>query len=235
MFGQRIYRIGNSEPFDIFSTYNLIGTLGCVFWFLAYSFVIYTSHKDKAYGVPVVALCLNFGWEFLGSFVWENPIPLWRLFYVIWFLLDVAIFVQLWRYGRALQTIPLVQRHFHLLVLVTLFAGTLGQWAFTLTFYDPLGFITAFAINLVMSVLFVFMYLERKDLRGISYAAAWLKMLGTVCTSVECYFFLPVIHPDKTSFAFSNFLYVSIFVVDVVYIVLLHRARRGAALLSGGA
>ncbi len=233
MFGQHLYRIGDSEPFDIFSAYNLIGTLGCVFWFLAYGFVIYCSHKDKAYGVPLLALCLNFGWEFLGSFVWENPIPLWRWFYRIWFLLDVVIFAQLWIYGRALQTYELVRRHYHLLVLVTLVAGTVGQWAFTLTFYDPMGFITAFAINLVMSVLFIFMYLDRRGMRGISYAAAWFKMLGTLCTSIECYFFLPIIHPHKTSFAFTNFLYVAIFVVDVAYVVLLHRARRSPLPVSG--
>jgi len=95
------YRIGDSAPFSIFSPYNIIGTVGCVFWFLAYGFIIYQSHKDKAPGVPTLALCLNFGWEFLGSFVWDNPIPLWRWFYSIWFLLDVAIFAQLWLYVYA--------------------------------------------------------------------------------------------------------------------------------------
>lgn len=222
------YRIGDSEPFSIFSVYNLIGTLGCVFWFLAYGFIIAQSHQHKASGIPFLALCLNFGWEFLGSFVWENPIPLWRWFYRIWFVLDIAIFVQMWMYGRRLQRVPEVRRHFHALLLTTLVAGTIGQWAFTRTFHDPMGFITAFAINLVMSVLFIGLYLERRDGQGLSYAAAWFKMLGTLCTSIECHYFLPVIHPDKESLAFPHFSYVSIFVFDWVYIGLLWRARRAA-------
>jgi hypothetical protein len=226
--GEYEYRIGNSEPFSIFSAYNIIGTLGCVFWFLAYGFIIYQSHKDKAHGVPALALCLNFGWEFLGSFIWENPIPLWRWFYRIWFVLDVIIFAQLWLYGKAMQRIPEVQRHFHPIIVITLVLATLGQWAFTQTYYDPMGFITAFAINLVMSYLFLCMYFDRRDLRGISFAAAWFKLLGTLCTSIECYFFLPVIHPDTSSFAYPQFLYVAIFLLDALYIYLLYRARRAA-------
>jgi hypothetical protein len=223
-----VYRIGHGEPFSIFSVYNAIGTLGCVFWFAAYGFIIFQSHKDKASGVPLPALCLNFGWEFLGSFVWENPIPLWRWFYRIWFVLDVAIFVQTWLYGRRLSRAPEVRRHFHAVLLATLLAGAVGQWAFTRTFYDPMGFITAFAINLVMSALFIGLYFERRDRQGLSYAAAWLKLLGTLCTSIECHYFLPVIHPDKPSFAFPHFLYASIFLLDALYVGLLRRSRRAA-------
>jgi hypothetical protein len=229
MTGKYEYRIGDSEPFSIFSPYNIVGTVGCVFWFLAYGFVIYQSHKDKAHGVPALALCLNFGWEFLGAFVWENPIPLWRWFYRIWFLLDVAIFVQLWLYGKQQQRVPEVRRFFHPIVLFTLVLGTLGQWAFTRTFYDPMGFITAFAINLVMSQLFIGLYFERRDLRGLSYPAAWFKLLGTLCTSIECYYFLPIIHPHTDSFAFPSFLYGAIFLLDALYVFLLQRARRASA------
>jgi hypothetical protein len=219
-----MYRIGDSEPFSIFSAYNIVGTVGCAFWFLAYGFIIAQSHRDKATGMPVLALCLNCGWELLGSFVWENPIPLWRWFYRTWLALDVAIFIQAWLYGPRLQPIREVRRHFHSLLLVTLAFATFGQWAFTRTFQDPLGFITAFAINLVMSARFIGLYFERPDGRGLSYPAAWLKMLGTLCTSIECFYFLPVIHPHKDSFLFPHFLYVSIFILDVLYISLLHRA-----------
>ena len=226
---QYMYRIGDSAPFSIFSAYNIVGTVGCFCWFLAYGFMIAKSHEDKANGLPVLALCLNFGWEFLGSFVWANPIPLWRWFYRIWFFLDVAIFAQVWLYGKRMQSVPEVRRYFHPILIGTLVLGTFGQWAFTRTFYDPLGFITAFGINLVMSQRFIALYFERPDLRGLSYAAAWFKMLGTLCTSFECYYFLPVIHPSKPSFAFAHFLFVSIFLLDVAYIGLLHRARQRLA------
>jgi hypothetical protein len=224
-----MYRIGDSEPFSIFSAYNIVGTVGCGFWFLAYAFIILQSHRDKATGMPLLPLCLNFGWELLGSFVWENPIPLWRWFYRTWLVLDVAIFVQAWLYGQRLQPIAKVRRHFHLLLVGTLAFATFGQWAFTRTFYDPMGFITAFAINLVMSARFIGLYFERPDGRGLSYPAAWFKMLGTLCTAIECHYFLPVIHPQKGSFLFPHFLYVSIFILDVLSISLLHSApwRKG--------
>jgi small basic protein len=218
------YQIGDSAPFSIFSTYNLIGIVGCVFWFLAYGFVIHKSYKDKAYGIPMLAICLNFAWELLASFVWENPIPLWRLFYRIWFVLDLVIVAQLFLYGRRHQRVPAIARHFNLVTIVTFLGAVLGQWAFTQTFYDPLGFITAFMINLVMSVLFIFMFFERPGLEGLSYPAAWCKMFGTLCTSIECYVFLPIIHPHKTSFAFTHFLFGGIWVLDCVFIGLLTRA-----------
>lgn len=232
MFGDGIYRIGNSPPFSIYSRENLIGILGCIFWFLAYGFVIYQSYRDKAYGIPLLAISLNFAWEFLASFVWENPIPLWRWLYRIWFVLDVVIVTQLLLYGRRWQTIPELVRYFYPVVASAVLLATVGQWAFTETFYDPLGFITAFMINLVMSIAFVFLYWARRGMEGLSYAAAWCKLLGTLCTSIECAVFLPIIHPPGTSFLFLHFLYVTILLVDCLYVTLLWRARRSRAVAS---
>ena len=111
-------------------------------------------------------------------------------------------------------------------VLVLCFVG---QLTFVLTFGDLLGFIDAFIINLVMSALFVAMYFARQpDGVGLNYPAAWLKMIGTACTSIQCAALLPVIRPDIPSWGFLYFLYLLIFALDVIYVVLLHNARRSA-------
>ena len=43
---------------------------------------------------------------------------------------------------------------------------------------------SAYIINYVMSVLFVFLYFDRPDSKGLSYGGAWTKMLGTAFISL---------------------------------------------------
>jgi hypothetical protein len=100
------------------------------------------------------------------------------------------------------------------------------------TFKDTLGIILAFVINLVMSALFIPFYFTRRESgRGLSLPVAWLKMIGTVLSSLQCYFLLPFIHPVPASttqagpYAFFHFLFVACFVLDVTYIMLLSADR----------
>jgi len=219
-----IYQLDNEGyPFSIISWYNLIGTLGCAFWFGAYIAIIYRSHKDKSYGMPMLCLCLNFSWELHASFVWDVPIPLWRAFYRGWLLFDVVIMYQLIQHGKREMRVPELKQYFYPLLCGTFAFSLWGLYAFQSTFNDPMGFGSAFLINLVMSIMFIFFYFEKRDLNGISSSAAWLKMLGTLCTASECYVLLPVFRPRFPSFTFLHFLYVSIFVIDCVYICLLRR------------
>ena len=45
----------------------------------------------------------------------------------------------------------------------------------------------AFIINLVMSVLFVELFFERVDLKGLSIYAAWLKLAGTLFSGIALF------------------------------------------------
>ncbi len=215
-----------SEALDPTTWYNLVGAAGCLFWVLAYLFILKQSRKDEAHGLPMVAICLNFAWEFLASFVFPNPVWLWHTFDRAWLAIDVLILGQLLRYGRPLQTEPELRRWFFPIVALTIVAAGVGQYLFVLDYRDRLGLIVAFIINLVMSVTFISMYFVRRrhGMRGISAGAAWCKMLGTLGTSIECHWVVRAIDPELPDLGFLTFLSVSILAVDAIYVALVSRA-----------
>ena len=94
---------------------------------------------------------------------------------------------------------------------------------------------SAFGVNLVMSVLFVFFYFARRETgRGISRAGAVFKLLGTLGTSIECHWVVRSIDPEMSSLAFLNFLSIAIFLFDGLYVFLVFRPppATGAVLAS---
>src|SRR5688572_21653965 len=126
-----IYSVDPSNPaFNPLTWYNLIGAGGCIFWVLAYLFILKRCFRDRSYGLPLVAICLNFGWEILASFVFPNPVMLWHLFDRVWLFVDVLLVYQLLRWGRAEQLIPELARYFPGVVLATFALGVWGQYAF---------------------------------------------------------------------------------------------------------
>ncbi len=219
-----VFRLQQGGSFDITDPYFLVGLVGLVLWAVCYGIVLYQGFKQKTYGVPFVAICLNVSWEFLAGFVWDRPVEIPVLAWLdrVGFFMDCFIVFLLLRYGRDQQPIPEIKRWYYPTFLVTLACAFGFHLTFTKTYYDPLGNIDAFMINLVMSVLFIFMYFARRpDARGLSLGVAWTKMLGTAATAVMCFYWLPIIHPQMKSFAFTNYLYVTIFFFDAVYTYLL--------------
>ncbi len=93
--------------------------------------------------------------------------------------------------------------------------------------------LTAFADNLIMSFLFLVLWYQRRPkLAGLSYGAAWTKMLGTGCTAIMGFFLFPQImrnQVDKDERPGWHYVYVIIFALDLVYVLLLWRARRAEA------
>jgi hypothetical protein len=228
-----IYQLDQGEPFDLLAWYNLVGGAGYLLWLVAYVLVIRRGAIDRTYAIPFVAICLNFTWEAMDSFFLPDPVPFFEWVDRAWFLLDCAIVWQLVRYGKKEQTIPEIRNNFYAVVAGTMVLAFVGQYAFVDTFHDTLGFIAAFVINFVMSVLFVFFFFARRDdRRGLSLGAAWCKLLGTALASVQCVFLLPKIHPLTPvaysvvgPYAFFHVLFVGILLVDGIYLYLLMRSR----------
>lgn len=217
-----LYQLDPGSPaFDPFTWYNLIGALGCVFWIAAYLLILKKCFRDKTYGLPVVAICLNFGWELLASFVFPNPVALWHAFDRIWLGVDVILAYQLLRWGQKEQRIPEIKKYFYWVVALTFVVGVWGQYAFVDSYRDRLGLVGAFGVNLIMSILFIFFYFDRKKTtRGISKGGAVCKMLGTLGTSIECHYVVRLIDADMQDLAFLTFLSATIFIADCIYILL---------------
>lgn len=217
-------------------------------WGMAYYFVATQNRREKTYGIPLVNICLNFSWEFL--FAWQIIAPLPVLIDYgdkLWFFVDCILVYQLYKYGKRNQTNPWVKKHFYVVTTLTLLTCGIGMYLFCLYFNDVLGVAVSFMINLLMSVLFINLLFSRPDLKGISLGAAWCKWAGTAAGAVFCTIWWPLqfeggklvtppYSPEPAdAYRFMYFLYVTIFIIDLLYIYLIYQRRRELREAAGDA
>ncbi len=84
---------------------------------------------------------------------------------------------------------------------------------------DNIGAYTAFGQNLMMSILFVTMLINRKGIGGQSFYIALFKMIGTGLSSLAFYLYRPIAQDS----ILLQFLFVSIFIFDLIYTIGIYR------------
>ncbi len=166
----------------------------------------------------MTALCINISWELYYSVITPHPPP---QVYVnwAWLLLDLVIFAQFLKYGRAEIDPALPPRAFFPILGFTLVMAFFGVVAMDHDFHDHDGMYSAFLDNMLMSFLFIRMLLQRGDLRGQSLYIALAKLVGTFCQCIVAH----AEHPERWVL---DLAYVGIVVFDVTYAVLLVRRAR---------
>jgi hypothetical protein len=209
-------------------TLMMIGAVGGdLLWLLAYILIIRKGFQDKTYGVPLLALALNFTWEFLYTIQfppsdWPHIVLRWS-----WLLADFVIVYQYFRYGKETSEIPSLRQYFYPISIFVFINAYIFQLTYRYHFYASNGYENAFLINFLMSMLFVqFFFLRSPGLLGLSYGAAWAKMAGTAMLAVV--YALQRRQP-MFRYSFMMFLYLSTFLYDVIYIALLAMARHAAS------
>jgi hypothetical protein len=203
----------------MYPTYNTLIIIGGAFWSLTYILIIRRGIIDRTFGMPLVALCANISWEGVFSFIVPQSLTQLYINYA-WFILDLFIVFQFLRYGKS-EFNNISNKMFYavfLLALVTAFGLILS---ITYEFKDWQGSYAAFGQNLIMSVLFIAMLFSRGNLRGQSIYIALFKMFGTGIFSLAFYIYQPIAQG-----VLLPFLFVSIFVYDILYIGLVYRKYR---------
>lgn len=162
-------------------------------WILVYEECIRIGIKQKTYAMPLFTLGLNFAWEFLYSFVdivYEAHGPLegmtliQAVVNVFWCCLDVVILYTYFKNAKK-EWPDFIKKYFipwTILVLVCSFS-------LQLVFIEEYGFTmaaqySAFLQNLVMSVLFIKLYVQRKGDYGQSILLAVAKWIGTLAPTI---------------------------------------------------
>ena len=186
-----------------------------IFWTAVYVLIIRLGFLERTYGMPITALCANISWEFIFSFVYPHDPPQ-NYITIVWFVFDLVIVLQTLRFGKVAFEPPSLFYPAFFLGLLVSFGAIL---AITVQFNDWDGKYAAFGQNLMMSVLFVAMLLKRQDIKGQSMYIALGKMVGTLLPSILFFLRFP-------NAPLLNFLYVSIFIFDVIYAVLLYTKHR---------
>lgn len=220
-------------PVDTLSTIELVlfGLTGLL-WNATYIVIIYRGYKDKWAGMPLVALALNFGWEFLFGLVpafnyQMIPFQIWMN--IIWVALDVAILVQEILYGRKdfVLAYPGLNPKLHSwLTVAAMIMGFFFTFTITIQFNDfKNGEVSAFLMNVVMSILFIQMLFRRKSISGQSIYIAIAKFLGTSIFGVLVFGVItqPGTLTDVAPNGLELFLGLCCFFFDLTYIVLLAR------------
>lgn len=225
-----------------------VGAVMYLAWTAAYLHIIWVSHRDKSYGVPWSSLMLNVCWEFIFSFNLTDARLFW--FFVwgnrLWLVFDLVILYQFFANGRAVQTIPWLQKWFYPVAVASLVLSGLWIYTFTIYFNDLKGVASSMTMNVAMGLMYIFMFVNRPDGRGMSYPAAWLKMIGTAAGSVFLYTWWPaqfqggflITHPTvpaPPTYGYMYFVYLANLAIDLTYIGMnlqRRRARRAAALTS---
>ena len=226
--------------------------LGDLLWAIVYILAIVIGQKQRTYAIPMVAIGLNVNWEIVHTAI--HPPALQANLYanLIWLAFDLLIVLQLIRFGRERQTNDVLKRFFAGIVIGLLALSLVGHITFynhvtaNAIFADRDGVVSAFLINLVMSVLFIGMYFSRPDGTGISKTIAWLKMVGTAVISLANviafqtsqhvrydvqikkqgtgeWFDAGTIGSQTVHPGFLYFLFAAILIFDLVYLILLYR------------
>lgn len=168
-------------------------------WTFVYIFTVYRGFKDKSYGMPLVALALNFTWEIVYSFVYpptESSAVL-TVINTVWCILDAVIVVTflLNGYKHFKDSYNMSKGVFYIVtclsfVLCFLFMYESGPFFKDLDYFKgetfEVGKFIANYQNAVMGALFVHMFYSRKKngdgVKGMSFYAAVFKMIGTSFT-----------------------------------------------------
>jgi hypothetical protein len=236
---------------------------GMLLWTAVYILVIRIGQRQKTYGIPLLAIALNFTWElYYIVFAPESTGGSSAVFaaHFLWLALDLVIVWQLVKHGRAEQKVPEIRRYWYPVLAVTFAAAFAAHHAYyvetTANQIFPVVSASgsAFALNVVMSALFIFMFFDRRDLHGLSYAAAWLKLVASSLISIANVImfaggtrqaFDVWLRPAGESIAplrqfgtiggdnirpdFFYVMFAVVLLLDVIYLLLLTHARRALA------
>ena len=208
---------------DYSTAEHIFFAIGCFLWVLTYGIVIRNIHKDKFIEIPVVAICANFAWEFLWSFVFiTNMGSLYVWGYRLWFFMDCYIFYYLFKLGEKQIDIAYIKKHFTG-TLIFCFVCWFAVLYFYIKIYDApiskMGAYSGYVINVLMSALYILLILRTDNIKAFSMPSAWFKGIGTILISVFCF-----MHFDD---AFLLILCVITGVLDAIYIYTLYNLKKG--------
>ncbi len=204
----------------------LLTVLSGIAWTVVYIDSIRVGFTQKTYAMPIAALGLNIAWEWTYAIrdLTSDP-QLQGWVNLIWALADVMILATFFRYGRSEFPAFLSRRLFIISGIVVIITSFLIQWLFIAEFGMAgmkAGQYSAFLQNLLMSGLFIAMFLARRGPRGQTMLIAVAKWIGTLAPTI-----------------LFGFIYGSLFVIgllcsvfDLAYIGLLIWAKRDPAFQS---
>lgn len=194
-------------------------------WTTVYIACIKIGFSRKIYCMPVFALALNIAWEIIyaanGTVLAleaSSPMDPQSIVNWAWALCDLVIVLTFFRYGKRWMP-ERIQDHFGLIGILIFGTGAAAQLAFYLHLpWLQAAQYSAFAQNVIMSILFIAMFFYRKGPEGQSLVIAVAKCIGTLAPTLQ----------QGLVDEFNVYILIMgaiCFVWDVAYIMLLAKAK----------
>jgi len=177
--------------------------------------------------MPLFALSLNIAWEFTFSFIYPPGDLLFaKIIFLTWLLLDLIILYTFFKYGyKSRKYIGIISKKslyiFTVFILVcSILFMILSVNDFSILFNNDItqtSGVIANIQNLIMSILFVSMLLNRGNTSGQSIYIAILKWMGTLTVAILKFTnMLPSITTELFIIALIQFF-------DILYIYLIYK------------
>src|SRR5215203_625187 len=161
--------------------------LSGVAWAVVYVVAIRIGFQQRTYAIPAVALALNIAWEstYAGRGLAISDPSAQTFINVAWGFADVVIVYTFLRYGRRELPSFVSQPMFVTWAVLIFAAAYVIQWLFIVEFgWGEAPKYSAFLQNLLMSGLFIAMFVARHGPRGQSIVIAVAKWIGTLAPTI---------------------------------------------------
>jgi hypothetical protein len=201
--------------------FALLYSIFDLLWIAVFVLIIRRGFIDKTFGMPLAAAVVNLSWDFMVSFIYPAPAPQ-VYFEVLFIVFDAIIIVQALRFWRSEFPALSPELFYASLVLIAITSWAL-MLAIRFDFKDSLSVYSGFSGNLMGSILFVVMLVQRHDLRGQSFYIALFKWLGTGSASLA---FMLYRLPGYEQSLLVPVLCIGMFVFDLLYVVLVYQMCR---------
>jgi hypothetical protein len=208
---------------------TLLTLISGLCWTIVYIEGIRLGFKDRTYAIPFFALALNFAWELIYTVLGlrTSPSDIQTVINIIWLLFDIGILYTYFKFGKKDFPSSLPQSWFLPWSILGLLMAFLVELAFAKEFGQLKGgSYAAFLQNLLMSVLFITMLVQRGNAAGQSLVIAVCKWIGTLAPTIVFGVLGTRTFNGPSFVIFVSGLFCSVF--DVIYIFLLTRKRLAA-------
>jgi len=194
---------------------------GTLLWILAYAFILRNAIRNKFMEMPAPAAASNLAWEFVWGFlITTNLGVLFQWGLRVWFIMDVAIFYFVLRYGMKQFNNIVYKKNFHWMEIAQLLVWIPVFYYFYHEGYDtPMGTTSAYMITVVMALLFIITFINAEKKEYFSLEVAVSKFLGNTLMTV----FVFIHHHD---FIFVKIMTIVVFIFNVLYIYLIIKNKK---------
>lgn len=207
-----------------FSPYELIVTgIGWIFWITLYALIIRSIHRDKYVEMPWICALGNISWEFVWGFLFYQSVQeIGQLFvwsYRAWFILDIYIFWGVLKYGSKQLVIPEIKKYYTWICLAVVACWVSLYSTFIYSGFDnKWGSQSAYISNVLISTLFITLFLRQWRFKKFTKTMAWCKCLGTLAYTIVYFNFDP---PNL----FVHVIGGLVFLLDISYLIMLYKLQ----------